>query len=734
MKDYCKKRRKFKIIGIYFLAALILLFAVGLRRRNLLEGHTDIAQWHEQSRFIPLPLNLGNGDFELPRISEPRREIFGENNADIAGDQYYLRNWNILPLVEEPPEPENLTSIDPGSPYSVELVREEGQSGQYLVLDGGNNAFLFQNMQASAGARIYYGFSHKSVSERSGALDLYLNANQNPVLSVESDGEWRNVVRRYLVPDAQEEIKIGFAARRAGSRVALDKVWAKTGASLIVERSSDKDAREGLYPGEIVCYTITIRNYGQTAASELNVEDVFSEDVEFLGLAETQNIVVESAERDPQGGKISFRIDQSRYLEGVESGEGRNTAKISYYVKAGEGANRQLRSQTGIHYNDQGYESMRENFHGYLAYSDVHSGRVVLPPATSSVAVSLLWEGEDPDRPESVPVRLYRDGLPYSDLVWLSAANGWSYVWDDPESAIASLASPSSAEDWEEDIFIPGEEPEPPPPDMETRWSVRQEEYWPRYETREEMRVLNIWVITNRLRPGGSLPEIEHTQPQESSPQESPPQESTPQGSDPFVPETLPEAPSETLPETLPEAPPETLPETLPEAPSETLPETLPETGTEAPPPRSGGREEDQHPGSTKHAEDTRKEKKAELEFIQSSSEDAQSAAGGAEIKYEILVRNKGDREAKGVWIRKYIPDYTHFSECDAGDYGCIEQKEHVTWFIPELAPKQEIILSFSVSKDYCIGGRIEGKLYYELRNSEEKPYANDRRNPANLY
>lgn len=700
MKENYKKRRKFRIMAACTLLSLLLLLVIGFRRRTILEGHADIPQWQEQTRFIPLPLRIENGEFELPRIEADRREIFGENNADIAGENY-LRSWNILPLENSSvpsvlPAPTTL----PGSPYSVLIT---GGGGQHLILDGGTGALLFQDVQVSPGARMYYGFSHKSESERSGALDVYLHSDREAQMSIESDGEWRDIVHRYVVPDTDREIRLGFSARGRGSLVSLDRVWAKTGASLIVERSSDQDERDSLYPGETICYTITIRNYGQTAASELFIEDFFSGEVEWAGLGETQNLVVESVEREEESGKILFHIADGQYLEGIEAGEGRNTAKISYYVRAGNASSPPLRSQTGIKYNDKDYEHMEENLFGYRSYSNRHSTRIIQPPASSSVAVSLFWEGEDPDRPASVPVRLYRDGDPYSEMVWLSEENTWSHTWELPsgerpeptEALPTPAASSSNADDPYSDLFIPGTLPESTgDPSAAPLWSVRQEERWSRYETREEMRAPNIWVITNTLRPGGNIPNPDPDRGNDAQP---------PGGREPQV------------------FPPE-------------RPTSAPETEPETQPPRQGGREQDRTPGHRQHAEETRRGERAQIEFTESLSEDPETAAGGTELKYEILVKNKGEGDAKGLWIRKYIPSYTHFSETDTGDYGCIDKKEHVTWFIPELAAGQEIRLRFKISKDYCVAGRIEGSLYYELLDSEEKPYANDRRNPANLY
>jgi len=51
-------------------------------------------------------------------------------------------------------------------------------------------------------------------------------------------------------------------------------------------------------------------------------------------------------------------------------------------------------------------------------------------PETASVTVQKTWNDKDnPDRPRSVAVRLYRDGVIHGGPVTLTAANGWAYTW-----------------------------------------------------------------------------------------------------------------------------------------------------------------------------------------------------------------------------------------------------------------------------------------------------------------
>ena len=80
------------------------------------------------------------------------------------------------------------------------------------------------------------------------------------------------------------------------------------------------------------------------------------------------------------------------------------------------------------------------------------------------------------------------------------------------------------------------------------------------------------------------------------------------------------------------------------------------------------------------------------------------------------------------------MPEYTHYYSHSGslGDYGYVNGKEHITWFIPVLRAGESINLEFKASKDYCVQGNIATKLYYEVTGSESKPYSNMARDPIN--
>jgi len=51
-------------------------------------------------------------------------------------------------------------------------------------------------------------------------------------------------------------------------------------------------------------------------------------------------------------------------------------------------------------------------------------------PDTMSVRMTVAWnDSNDPNRPQSIQVQLYKDGAPQGSPVTLNAAGGWTYVW-----------------------------------------------------------------------------------------------------------------------------------------------------------------------------------------------------------------------------------------------------------------------------------------------------------------
>lgn len=125
------------------------------------------------------------------------------------------------------------------------------------------------------------------------------------------------------------------------------------------------------------------------------------------------------------------------------------------------------------------------------------------------------------------------------------------------------------------------------------------------------------------------------------------------------------------------------------------------------------------------------KEKKLEIE---TKLENPTSlAVGGAKLKYGINIKNRGDKPLKNIWLRAYVPKYTNYLDSDSlGEYGYVNKREHITWYIDEILAGEEKKLYYDVSVDYCIGGSIETDTYYEILDEGTKPYYNTETNPKN--
>ena len=125
------------------------------------------------------------------------------------------------------------------------------------------------------------------------------------------------------------------------------------------------------------------------------------------------------------------------------------------------------------------------------------------------------------------------------------------------------------------------------------------------------------------------------------------------------------------------------------------------------------------------------KEKKLEIETKLENP--ASLAVGGAKLKYGINVKNKGDKPLKNIRLRAYVPKYTNYLDSDSlGEYGYVNKREYITWYIDEIPAGEEKKLYYDVSVDYCIGGSIETDTYYEILDEGTKPYYNTETNPKN--
>ena len=69
----------------------------------------------------------------------------------------------------------------------------------------------------------------------------------------------------------------------------------------------------------------------------------------------------------------------------------------------------------------------------------------------------------------------------------------------------------------------------------------------------------------------------------------------------------------------------------------------------------------------------------------------------------------------------------------DSGNYGCINQKEHATWFIKEIPAGESVTLTFTTVVDVCHPDnyKLTDNVLYEVTDSTTAPYVNTKVDPS---
>ena len=469
------------------------------------------------------------------------------------------------------------------------------------------------------------------------------------------------------------------------------------GPRATISRTSDKES--GVQTGDIIRYTVKIMNLDTVEMEYIKLVESLPQELEYLGneslnygdIAGFNLVQVDSTNYN-----LEFKIDFSNY-----SGDLGRELTLSYDVRVlGNSAASSTINTISHMYcyaetsvpmgtSQQGSYGLEEGVITYQKSSYLHMIRYI--NAVNNISVKVLWL-DSVDLPEYVEVRLYKNAEPYSGPVRLSPENNWEYTWDVFENATPSNSSPSNAE---------GTVLNPQP----VQWYVRQETVLEGYVSDLEILSGNRFVFTNRYILNPHVP-------------------------NPSVPS--PSVPSPSVPDT--------------SVPSPSVPDTsVPNPSM----PDNNNNSNSNNRSTQKNSIDTLKEKKRLDEAIKAgklvNTEVSVSTAGGASspdyaedgdvITYHIKLKNLYDRDLIGLRVREYIPEFTHYyaHSGSLGEYGYVNGKEHVTWFIPVLKVGESADLEFQVTKDYCVQGNITTKLYYELTGSKSKPYANMAEDPGNV-
>ncbi|WP_276981224.1 Cna B-type domain-containing protein [Johnsonella ignava] len=715
------KKNFLKYILFSWAALLLFLFAF----RPDAAGARQVFGKNLRQVNAPVPVHIKNGDFESPLVTGTFRDVPAANSE---GGGEKISGWEIL----------NYQTTNGINDKTVRLFKdnvnhsEYGPGKQYTQLGGDVQAYLFQKFDTAPGNRLCYSFYYRKKStDVAGRLAFFIGNSYNrenlvpiEVIDVENSDSWDLYRGVYEVPQGQYKTEIGFAPAqgRQNGVSFIDSVSVKTGACIVMKKESDKDSSGYVMPGDIIEYSLYFKNFGQIAAAELNIEDSIDPHLEFLGITDIESPVLLNTYFNREKSSLFITAAAETSLEGIDENNAGPIVKISYKVKVKDSAGASgyaIQSQATASYTDAGYS----NYSGSIkAYSDIHVLAVPHAVATSSVTVSKRWLNADGNIPESIEVMLYKDGVPFGDPVVLSELNAWTYTWygldtedvykgDDGSARVGSLrtavssssvftatpsgsvkrATASSASSSYDDLEIYPEGKA----HRKVKYTVKELDV-PKNFTASEKEVLsNFWIIENKYTRPAKDPlenELDGKNKNPNIPPKDPSYSPDKNGSNSKIGSSDNQNGQSRY------------------LKSYYATKTLPKNNNS----------ENILKGTTG------------VSITKNVLSDPEKTESGADIEYELVLKNRGNETVYGIWIRDYVPDFTHFSSADeSGVYGCVNGREFVSWFIEKLEPGQEIRLEFKAAKDYCVAGSITDKLYYEILNTHKEPYMNRDKDPA---
>ena len=464
-----------------------------------------------------------------------------------------------------------------------------------------------------------------------------------------------------------------------------------------INRTSNRNS--GAKPGDIIRYTVRIRKLDTVGTRHIKLVESLPKELEYLGNESLNYGDITSfneVQVNEENYNLEFNIDFSSYLEDIN-----REFTLSYDVRVLRNSDISSTINTISHMYCYGlppvepqltltsetYSSGEENI-VYRKTSRIHMIKYINKIVSNTVSTKILWV-DSVNLPEYVEVRLYRNAVPYSDPVRLDAANNWEHTWhirdEDLLPSTPSNSSPSNA-------FSA----------LPVQWYVSQESYLEGYTSSLDVLPNNRFVFTNKYILNPNIPDNNNNGNNNNNNgnnnnnngnnnNNSNNNRENPRPSDPAHPENNKKD--------------------------------------------SAGAvisEKERLDNAIKSNSLVKVKVYTDVDGVDVPANDVED---GAIITYHIKLENLYDKDLVGLRIREYIPEYTHYYSHSGslGDYGYVNGKEHITWFIPVLRAGESVNLEFKVSKDYCVQGNIAAKLYYEVTGSESKPYSNMIKDPSNV-
>ena len=498
-----------------------------------------------------------------------------------------------------------------------------------------------------------------------------------------------------------------------------------------INRTSNRNS--GAKPGDIIRYTVRIRKLDTVGTRHIKLVESLPKELEYLGNESLNYGDITSfneVQVNEENYNLEFNIDFSSYLEDIN-----REFTLSYDVRVLRNSDISSTINTISHMYCYGlppaeiqptltsetYSHGEENI-VYRKTSRIHMIKYINKIVSNTVSTKILWV-DSVNLPEYVEVRLYRNAVPYSDPVRLDAANNWEHTWhirdEDLLPSTPSNSSPSNA-------FS----------SLPVQWYVRQESYLEGYTSSLDVLPNNRFVFTNKYILNPNIPDNNNNGNNSGNNNNNNGNNNNNNGNNNNNNGDNNSNNNNN---------------------NNGNNNSNNNNNNDNNNNNSNNNRENPRPSNPAHPENNKKdsagavisEKERLDNAIKSNSlvkaevytdvggvdVSANDVEDGAIITYHIKFENLYDKDLVGLRLREYIPEYTHYYSHSGslGEYGYVNGKEHITWFVPVLRAGESVNLEFKVSKDYCVQGNIAAKLYYEVTGSESKPYSNMAKDPSNV-